>query len=127
MSDEQTTQAEPEITEATVSQASKHIAAVAHISYSAAEVQAKQMNDAERVAAMKIKTGNDMHSHSFDVSRRLAKESQQADAKAVVDPVVEPVVEPVLEPAEPVEAETEPTVEAVTEPEAKPTTKKKTK
>jgi len=123
MSDEQTTQAEPEITEATVSQASKHIAAVAHISYSAAEVQAKQMNDAERVAAMKIKTGNDMHSHFFDVSRRLAKESQQADAKAVVDPVVEPV----LEPAEPVEAETEPTVEAAAETEAKPTTKKKTK
>lgn len=126
MSDEQTTPVEPEITEATVSQASKHIAAVAHISYTAAEVQAKQMNDAERVAAMKIKTGNDMQSHFFDVSTRIAKESQQADLKAVVDPVVEPVVEP----AAPVEAEStdpEPVVEPTAEPEVKPTTKKKTK
>jgi hypothetical protein len=114
MSDEQTT-TEPEITEATVHDAAEHIVQVLPISYAAAECQARQMNEAERVTACNLKTGNEMQSHFFDVSQRIAKADR-------VEP--EPTSLVIEEPA--VEAE-ETTVATDEEPEPAPAPKKKRK
>jgi hypothetical protein len=123
----------PQTTSATVHEAADHIASVLSLGYAAAEYQARQMTDAERIKCVNLKTGNDIQSHFFEVSQRIAKESQPETQKAVVDSLetvetveavetvetveAEPSEPPQVEPAEPVEAEE-------TKPEPKPKKRK---
>jgi hypothetical protein len=135
MSDENLT-TEPEITEiteATVHQAAEHIVQVLPIPYSAAECQARLMTDAERAKACNIKTGNDMQSHFFDVSQRIAKADRvepEPTSLVIEEAVIEEAVveEAVVESVEPAAAESEETTVATDEePEPTPAPKKKRK
>lgn len=148
---EPTTESTPEptpeptpITEATVHDAAEHIVQVLPISYAAAECQARQMTAAERVTACNLKTGNEMQSHFFDVSQRIAKadrkdnlaakEAAELEAKQAAELADEQVkidmsnspVGVMIEPGEKVEPveDNKPTEPA---PETKPTPKKKRK
>jgi len=124
MSDENLT-TEPEITEiteATVHQAAEHIVQVLPIPYSAAECQARLMTDAERAKACNLKTGNDMQSHFFDVSQRIAK----AD-RVEPEPTSLVIEEAAVESEEPASESEETTVATDEEPEPTPAPKKKRK